>query len=52
MPMFLHRYPVEKLPLYVATANIYGMQVTGEVMDECLDCREYKGASDLKPSFW
>lgn len=52
MPGFLHRYPQDKLPLYVASANIMGISEIGEVKDECIDCRLYKNSSSEKPEFW
>jgi len=51
-PMFLWRYPQEKLPLYIASANVLGVQKRGEVRDECVDCRQMKGSTDIKPEFW
>jgi hypothetical protein len=51
-PMYLHRYPQEKLPLYVATAVINGVTEAGKVEYECLDCTEYDGSSAIKPDFW
>ena len=52
LPMFLHRYPQEDLPFYVATAAISGVTESGIVEKECLDCRMYKGSSNIKPDFW
>ncbi len=51
-PMFLWRYPREKLPLYLAEAALYGIVESGEVRDECVDCSLIKGASATKPEFW
>jgi len=51
-PMFLHRYPQDQLPLYIATATINGTTESGEVEHECVDCREYKNSSNIKPDFW
>ena len=52
LPMFMWRYPSEKLPLYVAQATINGIFENGEVRDQCVDCREYKNSTDIKPDFW
>ena len=52
MPGFLHRYPQDKLPLYVASSSITGIPLSGEVRDECIDCRLYKNSSSEKPEFW
>jgi len=51
-PMFLWRYPLDKLPLYVAQANVMGVYENGEVKDECVDCRLYIGSTSEKPEFW
>jgi len=51
-PKFLWNYPQDKLPLYVARANIRGVAENGKVKDECVFCNLYKGSSDQKPDFW
>jgi hypothetical protein len=51
-PMFLWNYPSENLPLYVASGTILGRYEVGEVRDECIDCRLYKGSTNVKPDFW
>jgi len=51
-PLFLYRYPQDKLPLYLASANILGVQVSGVVKDYCVDCRQKKGSTHIKPEFW
>lgn len=51
-PMYIHKYPASKLPLYIATAVINGITVAGEVEYECVDCREYKNSTSIKPDFW
>ena len=51
-PMYLWRYPSEKLPLYVARASINGVTKNGEIKDECVDCRLKKGSTNFKPDFW
>lgn len=51
-PMFLWRYPSDKLPLYVAAATINGILEDGEVRDECVDCRKKRGSTHIKPDFW
>jgi hypothetical protein len=51
-PMYLWRYPQDKLPLYVAQANVMGINENGEVKSECVDCRLYKDSSSEKPEFW
>ena len=52
LPGFLHRYPQDKLPIYVASSSITGVSISGEVRDECIDCRLYKNSSSEKPEFW
>jgi len=39
-------------PAYFARATYDGTTVYAEVNKHCVDCREYKGSSDLKPEFW
>ena len=51
-PMFLHRYPLDKLPLYVARALVMGVNENGKVKDECVDCGLYKNSSFEKPEYW
>jgi hypothetical protein len=51
-PLFLHVYPQEKLPLYLASANILGEPLSGVVKDYCVDCRLKKGSTHIKPEFW
>ena len=51
-PRFLWRYPLDKLPFYVAQANVMGVYENGEVKDECVDCRLYKNSTSEKPEFW
>jgi len=51
-PMFLHRYPRDRLPLYVAYVNLNGAEQKGKIEYDCVDCREQKGGSIIKPEFW
>jgi hypothetical protein len=51
-PMFLHRYPQDKLPIYIARASVMGVNENGEVKEECVDCRLYNGSTSEKPEFW
>lgn len=51
-PMFLNRYPLDKLPIFLATASLTGVTKTGLVDRKCVDCREYKNSTDIKPDFW
>ncbi len=39
-------------PAYFARATYDGTTVYAEVNKHCVDCREYKGSSDVKPDFW
>jgi hypothetical protein len=52
MPMFLWRYPQDKLPFFVASVDLFGEFMSGEVRDECVDCRLYKRSTDQKPDYW
>jgi hypothetical protein len=51
-PINLWRYPRDKLPLYLAVADIMGVRENGVVEDDCVDCRQLKGSTDQKPDYW
>lgn len=51
-PMFLNRFPQDKLPVYVARATVMGVNENGRVKEECVFCTQYKGSSLEKPEFW
>ena len=39
-------------PFFFARATYDGVTVYEEVNHHCVDCREYKGSTNLKPAFW
>ncbi len=39
-------------PSYFARATYDGVTVYASVNKHCVDCREYKGSSEVKPDFW
>jgi hypothetical protein len=39
-------------PSYFARATYDGATVYAQVNHHCVDCREYKGSTELKPDFW
>jgi hypothetical protein len=51
-PKFLSRFHVEYLPVYLAIAWVDGSRSYGEVHKYCVDCRDYKGSSHIKPDYW
>ena len=51
-PRFLWNYPQDKLPFFVARADIMGVFENGEVKDECVDCRLLKNSTNDKPAYW
>ena len=51
-PRFLNRFLLDYLPVYLAFEVVEGYKRSGEVHKYCVDCREYKGSSHLKPDFW
>ena len=51
-PQYLYRFPLKYLPVYLVTATLEAESKTGEVNKECVDCREYKGSSHIRPEFW
>jgi len=51
-PPFLSRINDKYLPYYMVSARVEGIWRTGEVHKYCVDCRDYKGSSHIKPEFW
>jgi len=51
-PKFLNRFRIDYLPVYLGSKMVDGYKVWGEVHKYCVDCREYKGSSNVKPDFW
>ncbi len=51
-PKFLNRFRLDYLPVYLAFEVVDGYKRSGEVHKYCVDCREYKGSSNMKPEFW
>ena len=52
IPMFLSRFRDEYLPVYMSEAWVFGEWKAGEVRKHCVDCRDYKGSTHIKPDFW
>ncbi|MEN8229532.1 MAG: DUF4249 domain-containing protein [Bacteroidota bacterium] len=52
LPKSFWRLSEKLLPYYMATLTIDGLNQHGGVMKECIDCREYKGSTHIKPDFW
>lgn len=52
VPRYLNRFHLEYLPVYLAEEYVDGVRKYGEVHKFCVDCREYKGSSHIKPDFW
>lgn len=51
-PKFLYYFRPDYLPVYLALVVEDGTLTFGEVHKFCVDCREYKGSSNLEPEFW
>lgn len=51
-PKFLSFMPDKYLPVYTSAGWNNGEWAKGEVHKYCVDCREYKGSSHVKPDFW
>lgn len=51
-PQFLYYFSLQYLPVYLASGIVDGERKTGQVNKYCVDCREYKGSSHIKPDFW
>lgn len=45
-------YPPNQPPIYLSLAYADGGQTFGMVEKQCVDCREYKFSSHIKPDFW
>lgn len=45
-------YPPTQPPIYLSMAYNGKDEVFGVVEKQCIDCREYKGSSHIKPAFW
>ena len=51
-PKFLNYFRPEYLPVYLGLAWVDGSRSFGEVHKYCVDCRDYKGSTHVKPDFW
>jgi hypothetical protein len=51
-PRFLSRFRDQYLPIYFSEAWVFGEWRMGEVQKHCVDCRDYKGSTHIKPDFW
>lgn len=51
-PKYLNYFRPEYLPVYIGLAWVDGSRSYGEVHKYCVDCREYKGSSNVIPDFW
>jgi len=51
-PRYLNRFHLDYLPVYLALEVVEGYRRYGEVHKYCVDCRDYKGSSHIKPEFW
>ena len=51
-PKFLSYFPLAYLPVYMALEIVEGYRTFGEVHKYCVDCRDYKGSTHIKPDFW
>jgi hypothetical protein len=52
LPYSFRRLSSALLPYYIGTMNVDGTMRTGGISRQCIDCREYRGSSDLKPGYW
>lgn len=52
LPFSFRRLSSALLPYYIASMHVNGSLRTGGISRSCIDCREYRGSSDLKPEFW
>ena len=52
LPFSFRRLSSLLLPYYIGTMSVNGMMRTGGISRQCIDCRDYRGSSDLKPDYW
>jgi len=51
-PKYLQWRHLSTLPIYLSKGFLYGERKFGQVNKYCVDCRDYKGSSHIKPDFW
>ncbi len=51
-PYFLAQLASELLPYYIAGIMVDGDEILGSVPKRCIDCREYKGSTNIPPEYW
>ena len=51
-PKFLNHFHDSYLPVYLSSTFMDGKRKIGEVPKYCVDCREYRGSTHIKPDFW
>ncbi len=52
LPFSFGRLSPAFLPYFMASKTVNGSVVMGGVPRECIDCREYKGSTHIKPEYW
>jgi hypothetical protein len=52
LPYSFRRLSSALLPYYMATKTVDGSLKMGGVPIRCIDCREYRGSTHIKPAFW
>ena len=50
--MLVAYYSKSLLPIYLSYAKIGAIEAFGPVNKFCVDCRDYKGSTHVKPDFW
>ncbi len=51
-PPGLAYFPTSYLPVYLSRVFVEEAEYHGEVNKCCVDCRDYKGSTHIKPDFW
>ena len=52
LPFSFGRLSPAFLPYFMASKTVNGSVVMGWIPRECIDCREYKGSSNVQPEYW
>ncbi|MGW8314165.1 MAG: DUF4249 domain-containing protein [Bacteroidales bacterium] len=52
LPISFGRLSPDFLPYFMATKTVNGREEYGGVPRECIDCREYKGSTNVPPEYW
>ena len=52
LPYSFGRLSPALLPYFMASKTVNGAEVMGGIPRRCIDCREYKGSTNVPPEYW